>query len=101
MTRNRDIPFAKSLTDYIFRFLGTRFIDQEAPATDEAEVGLEAAEEPGEGPKPELRVVAGGRATDLIRNQLDAPVCANDGSIMIRNGACYKCMECGDTSGCS
>jgi len=34
-------------------------------------------------------------------NQADAPSCSDCGSIMIRNGACYKCPNCGGTSGCS
>jgi ribonucleoside-diphosphate reductase alpha chain len=31
----------------------------------------------------------------------DAPSCSVCGSIMVRNGSCYKCMNCGSTSGCS
>src|SRR4029077_5037465 len=31
----------------------------------------------------------------------DAPVCFECGSLMVRNGACYKCLNCGSTSGCS
>ena len=52
-------------------------------------------------------VVAGGsgersRAEALaFINQADAPSCHACGSIMIRNGACYKCLTCGSTSGCS
>jgi ribonucleoside-diphosphate reductase alpha chain len=33
--------------------------------------------------------------------QEDAPSCADCGSIMVRNGSCYKCLNCGSTSGCS
>jgi len=33
--------------------------------------------------------------------QADAPPCSTCGSIMVRNGACYKCLNCGGTSGCS
>jgi ribonucleoside-diphosphate reductase alpha chain len=33
--------------------------------------------------------------------QADAPSCAECGSIMVRNGSCYKCLNCGSTSGCS
>ena len=36
-----------------------------------------------------------------IRVQTDAPACAECGSIMVRNGSCYKCLNCGATSGCS
>ncbi len=31
----------------------------------------------------------------------DSPSCAECGSIMVRNGSCYKCLNCGSTSGCS
>jgi ribonucleoside-diphosphate reductase alpha chain len=33
--------------------------------------------------------------------QQDAPSCSDCGSIMVRNGSCYKCLNCGSTSGCS
>jgi len=33
--------------------------------------------------------------------QADAPSCPDCGSLMVRNGACYKCFNCGATSGCS
>ena len=33
--------------------------------------------------------------------QADAPSCMDCGSIMVRNGSCYKCLNCGSTSGCS
>jgi len=36
-----------------------------------------------------------------IQNQEDAPPCSTCGSIMIRSGACYKCMNCANTSGCA
>jgi ribonucleoside-diphosphate reductase alpha chain len=36
-----------------------------------------------------------------IQNQEDAPPCSTCGSIMIRSGACYKCVNCGNTSGCA
>ena len=38
---------------------------------------------------------------NLIQSQADAPACFSCGSIMVRNGACYKCLNCGATSGCS
>jgi ribonucleoside-diphosphate reductase alpha chain len=40
-------------------------------------------------------------ATRLFQGQEDAPPCSNCGLIMIRNGSCYKCANCGSTSGCS
>ena len=44
----------------------------------------------------------GGETTvDFILPEADAPTCADCGSMMVRNGACYKCLNCGATSGCS
>jgi len=42
-------------------------------------------------------------AADVFRFRLqeDAPPCHECGSIMVRGGACYKCLNCGATSGCS
>lgn len=120
-TRNPDIPFAKSLTDYIFRFLGTRFLSTEQ----KQDAGL-AVTEPDplqtdtQTPEPVASVehiaATPSAAIDERRQQppvetsytrptwqaqADAPSCADCGSIMIRNGSCYKCLDCGSTSGCS
>jgi ribonucleoside-diphosphate reductase alpha chain len=103
-TNNRSIPIAKSVMDYVFRYLGNRFLQGEPEVVDEQEaegaaaVGLSA---------PGLRAaVAGGSGGPPhgafgIVNQADAPSCQDCGAIMIRNGACYKCPNCGGTSGCS
>ena len=37
----------------------------------------------------------------VFQTQADSPNCPECGSIMVRNGNCYKCLECGTTSGCS
>jgi len=42
-----------------------------------------------------------GAAPSTFRGQADAPSCHYCGSIMTRNGACYRCSNCGSTSGCS
>jgi ribonucleoside-diphosphate reductase alpha chain len=103
-TKNPDIPVAKSLTDYIFRFLGTRYGGEmqavTAPAADSPAARPSAAPAAA---RPKLELVEGGRVnpSDLILSQSDAPTCSDCGSIMIRNGACYKCHNCGATSGCS
>lgn len=111
-TKNPDIPMAKSLTDYIFRFLGSRTVssrrvvaEDDSSASAESPAAVAPATDAGED-RPGLRVVDGGvdaeaKATDMILTQEDAPSCAGCGSIMIRNGACYKCLNCGETSGCS
>jgi ribonucleoside-diphosphate reductase alpha chain len=104
-TNNREIPIAKSVMDYVFRFLGNRFMNQEEMVADVGEIGVEgdAVAEVA----PSRAVVAGGAehrpsiAPSVMVNQADAPSCSDCGSIMIRNGACYKCPNCGGTSGCS
>jgi ribonucleoside-diphosphate reductase alpha chain len=99
-TKNPDIPMAKSLTDYIFRFLGSRFLSGDARAA----VGLVEREEapraiaPVETRAPEPSSVERGIA---FSPQADAPSCPDCGALMVRNGSCYKCLNCGTTSGCS
>ncbi|HVL53731.1 MAG TPA: vitamin B12-dependent ribonucleotide reductase [Vitreimonas sp.] len=200
-TGNQEIPIAKSIIDYIFRWLGSRFLSPDdkanlglidrsalvdappaaastpqasaaslqtavasptpspavtepAPKTDEPKAalaveapkaesaaekqrpsadaatpsagtsGLPASSPSGQAVSGELAVIAsngngnghgvkaangGGSAVTLslgttnvsFKIQEDAPSCAECGSIMIRNGSCYKCLNCGSTSGCS
>jgi len=99
-TKNPEIPMAKSLTDYIFRFLGSRFLS----ADQRREVGLVEAQTTESAPTKAIGVTgdAGTRSTVIsFSPQADAPSCSDCGSIMIRNGSCYKCLNCGATSGCS
>jgi ribonucleoside-diphosphate reductase alpha chain len=121
-TKNPDIPMAKSLIDYVFRYLGSRFL----PSEQRAQVGLVEREEPAAAPRalpPRAEIAetplvpavattpvhapigftAGGTAQAPITfsPQADAPSCPDCGSLMVRNGACYKCFNCGATSGCS
>ncbi len=179
-TGNQEIPIAKSLVDYIFRWLGSRFLSPEdkvnlglqAPASviDDAPAAnplggagvspaattTQAVAEPAPAPSPDtkateidapkatavatpapavepLAVIAtngalanghaangngngksnGGSTAPITLNlggvntkvsfqtQADAPSCMDCGSIMVRNGSCYKCLNCGSTSGCS
>ena len=108
-TKNPEIPMAKSLTDYIFRFLGSRFLNPEAKkeiGIVEREEASPAAEVPTRPAPPRLAAVAekptaAAPPTLGFSPQADAPTCSDCGSIMIRNGACYKCWNCGATSGCS
>ncbi|MFP6626272.1 MAG: vitamin B12-dependent ribonucleotide reductase [Deltaproteobacteria bacterium] len=100
-TKNPEIPMAKSLTDYIFRFLGNRFAEG-GPGSLQAGKVLPTVDVEKRLNQLESQGEAGDSSNgDLIQQQLDAPTCADCGSIMIRNGACYKCMNCGATSGCS
>jgi ribonucleoside-diphosphate reductase alpha chain len=105
-THNREIPIAKSIMDYIFRWLASKFLNQE----DRLQVGL--IERVDSAPTIVAMVSehsSNGNATNnngtedhfTFRLQEDAPSCAECGALMIRNGACYKCLNCGATSGCS
>jgi len=103
-TNNREIPIAKSLVDYVFRYLGNRYLDVEIAEPGDELGSDDSASGEGEGaPIPLRGAVAGGAVagTSSFVNQADAPSCMDCGSIMIRNGACYKCPNCGSTSGCS
>jgi len=89
-TGNPQVPYAKSIIDYIFRWLGARFL------------GITEASEAGDTPK--LRVTEPDPQVSLpfeANVASDAPLCSECGSIMTRNGSCYKCENCGGTSGCS
>lgn len=97
-TKNPEVPYAKSLTDYIFRFLGARF-QGGAAAEEGADLPLGAA--PAVVPTEQPSVAAGMPGNIAFQQQTDAPSCSECGSIMIRNGSCYRCPECGTTSGCS
>jgi ribonucleoside-diphosphate reductase alpha chain len=120
-TKNPEIPMAKSIMDYIFKWLAIKFLARDAqedagvikrdadPAPPPNVVPLAPpdrafvssltpivlpprdADAPNTGSKP---------GTTFLYQQ-DAPSCSDCGSIMVRNGACYKCLNCGSTSGCS
>ncbi|MEE2775607.1 MAG: vitamin B12-dependent ribonucleotide reductase [Acidobacteriota bacterium] len=103
-TTNPDVPIAKSITDYIFRWLASKFLS----SAEQHEVGVVQREKPTEdevswGVNSADRAQAGTAASSstTFLNSQDAPSCHACGSIMVRNGSCYKCMECGETSGCS
>ncbi|HEV8700698.1 MAG TPA: LAGLIDADG family homing endonuclease, partial [Candidatus Polarisedimenticolia bacterium] len=143
-SNNPEIPIAKSIVDYIFRWLASKFLNkdqQRAIGVHVKEEGGETAGQPaGETPgRPGLMPVnlsAGPMSTTTItgpvgvpsprgstpgsgpssvgaagsdpsrsmfafRPDEDAPPCPDCGSIMVRNAACYKCLNCGATSGCS
>ncbi len=105
-TNNADIPIAKSITDYIFRWLALKFIPQEGQTESlmEAEAKKVNAIAPPKASPPPAQVdltPAQNAARNAFLNQADAPPCPSCGSITVRNGACYKCFNCGATTGCS
>jgi len=97
-TTNRQIPIAKSVMDYIFRWLSLKFLTpKEIPEKDGGITNFlnsSLSEESIYGDVLE-------KEKTIFNTQADAPPCYNCGEIMIRNGSCYKCLNCGSTSGCS
>jgi ribonucleoside-diphosphate reductase alpha chain len=94
-TGNPDIPIAKSIVDYVFRWLAQNFLPrEEQPATPAAPVNGAEIEADGEQNLKD-------REREVFVMQADAPPCSECGSLMVRNGACYACVNCGATSGCS
>ncbi len=95
-TGNREIPLAKSIVDYVFRWLALRFLPEEdrpiAAGTPTNGTDYEA-----DSGKKDLQA----RERAVFVAQADAPPCHDCGAIMVRNGACYACANCGATSGCS
>lgn len=97
-TNNKDIPIAKSVCDYIFRWLGNKFVPKDdLPITITSEMTLEKDDDT----KILSFDVREGKEKEVYKTQSDAPPCHECGSIMIRSGSCYKCLNCGATSGCS
>ena len=105
-TGNDQIPYAKSITDYLFRWLASKFLSadkQAAAGVVEDDTALEVPEPATAPPTPSEPApeTASASSTEMPRLFEDAPPCSTCGSIMVRNGSCYKCLNCGTTSGCS
>jgi ribonucleoside-diphosphate reductase alpha chain len=120
-SRNPDIGFAKSIMDYIFRWLQLRFLTGQqqalfdglrpkyvnAPPPGTPDEGMPSYSGPAaeQGSLPGIDIKTGHvHAADALKDLIDmgdAPVCTVCGAIMTRNGSCYRCVECGSTSGCS
>jgi ribonucleoside-diphosphate reductase alpha chain len=120
MTKNPEVRFAKSIVDYIFRWMATKFLNPEAQynaGVNMKEPVVQGEGDRGQGPglaqatvgdaapvTPKVTVEAPAKKTSAfaaMQNQEDAPPCSTCGSIMIRSGSCYKCSNCGTTSGCA
>jgi ribonucleoside-diphosphate reductase alpha chain len=126
-SRNPDIGYAKSLMDYIFRWLALKFLPRDAQPQESASLatpnGTEVASaaqlasqftqaaaspapSPSDAPDPTSAAQSGGVHAQQAQlagvvHEDDAPSCSDCGAIMVRNGACFRCMNCGSTSGCS
>ena len=119
-TNNRRIPMAMSIMDYIFRYLRLKFLGEgkgdtkpeseqfdeivrrDGPAEDQTQLSL-----PFDGYAADVGNMAekhqaaqASLAAGVYQHQGDAPPCSNCGTITVRSGACYVCLQCGNTSGC-
>ena len=132
-TNNRQIPIAKSIMDYIFRYLSLKFLGrtkepvketksisdgpaEEAAASDLEQIDMfdkqdslvgdtvDAFLEVTQGEPVAITVEAAPKTStngqSTFNNQEDAPPCSSCGSITVRAGSCYSCLNCGGTSGC-
>jgi ribonucleoside-diphosphate reductase alpha chain len=107
-TSNPQVPYAKSIMDYIFRYLASKFL----PADEARTLGVQVDQPPLTpltlqnipalaNPLGSLAAGPAKKGALVDIEDRDAPVCFECGSLMVRNGACYKCLNCGSTSGCS
>nr|MBA2371670.1 vitamin B12-dependent ribonucleotide reductase [Chloroflexota bacterium] len=106
-TGNPEIGFAKSIVDYVFRWLGHRFLSAE----DKMTAGLVRQTDIVSDPAPQLelmhKIVAQAPVSDAgpgprrLNSTPDAPPCPRCGWLTVRNGTCHKCENCGETTGCS
>jgi ribonucleoside-diphosphate reductase alpha chain len=110
-TKNSDIPMAKSIVDYIFRWLNLTFPDGKATfargsASDTIVPELPEAATKSVSATTAKVTGADGNLYDHVGKQFeemmeDAPCCDVCGSITVRNGSCYRCHNCGNSMGCS
>jgi ribonucleoside-diphosphate reductase alpha chain len=106
LTNDSDIRVAKSIVDYIFRWMGKKFLsaDQQEEAgilTPEVKARLAAAYAAGEAAAPTAAEAAPPGQTALFNSWEDAVECARCGGRMVRTGSCYTCRDCGTNTGCS
>jgi ribonucleoside-diphosphate reductase alpha chain len=106
ITANPNIRFVSSVLDYIARWLGGRFISSDYLKLNGA-APVENASATVAPPAPVIQgaalssLVAEVSAPKLTNAHEGAPTCSECGMLMVPNGACYKCENCGSTSGCS
>lgn len=100
-TGNRALPIAKSLMDYIFRWLALKFTPQAAPTQEVAsDPGRPLAASSLPGAVRETRqTLAASAQVGVVAS--DAPPCSVCGHLTVRNGTCYLCVVCGTSMGCS
>ncbi len=105
-TNNPDIPTAKSIMDYIFRYIGMRYLNPEereeifGPGTGSNgsySAQIEKQNEPVLASAP--TTIDSKTVESAVATSMDAPACVNCGSLMIKAGSCYSCPNCFTTTG--
>ncbi len=98
ISANPNIRFATSVLDYIARWLGGRFLSSDYLKLNGAEAPVRQVLVAPPTPGPIGTEPANAKPRDAHEG---APTCSECGMLMVPNGACYKCENCGSTSGCS
>jgi len=112
VTSNPKIRFAQSILDYVFRWMSLKFLPpEEQPQPPATVTDLAAKQADVTQPAPTTgtasptvqtsRQVHSTGSGQAFQGQVDAPPCHSCGAMMVRSGNCYKCFNCGETSGCS
>ncbi|MBU1676766.1 vitamin B12-dependent ribonucleotide reductase [bacterium] len=100
-TTNPEIPVAKSIMDYIFRWMKLKFGKSKVAEQHRPELDTGLHEDTPVTPDSSGRITMENNEKQVFRAQADAPPCPECGSMMVRSGNCYTCMVCAATSGCS
>jgi ribonucleoside-diphosphate reductase alpha chain len=110
-TNDPDIRVAKSIVDYVFRWMGKKFLDADTQQelgimSPEVRRRLAQAQDALEGKAPaadsdEAAPAPPPGQTALFNPLEDAIECAKCGGRMVRTGSCYTCRDCGQNTGCS
>ena len=98
-TGNKDVPIAKSITDYIFRWLAVKFLPEDSHSEIVEDKDMDSTMHSNA--MDQTMTAQENQEHEVYTAQADAPSCSDCGSLMTRNGSCYVCRECGSTSGCS
>jgi ribonucleoside-diphosphate reductase alpha chain len=93
MTTNPKIRFAKSIYDYIFRYLDSYYFKGLVTGVDSSHPEIES--------EPNVGISRSLAPKGEIKKRFDGPPCTNCGAMTVRNGSCYLCQSCGTTTGCS
>ena len=108
-TNNPEIPTAKSVMDYVFRYIGMKYLSPKEreelfgmPVSTESEININLTpqvESKNETVLASTSLKNGKSNEPMVVTNLDAPACGNCGSLMVRAGSCYSCPNCFTTTG--